>query len=224
MKYNKKNKPTDQELNQLLIAQMQSANLLKGEKIEQMTDQKSFKGRYYYPAYAVTNKGRVWSIINHKWLAPQAVGTDRSYWAVDLLGTMVKVHLLVANYFCDKYAVEVFGEANVQVHHKKVVDVPEELKTKECTEEKIKSCMDANAAENLCYQKTDDHLMITKFSNHQNVPEESKGKVELDEQLKRIRMLFDPRSSEIMLDYDQKGNAALRIVIHFNRPAPTLEP
>lgn len=223
MKYNKKNKPTDQELNQLLIAQMQSANLLEGEKIKQMTDKESFDGRYYYPAYAVTDKGRVWSIINSKWLIPQAVGNDRSYWAVDL-GTMVKVHLLVANYFCDKHAVEVFGETNIQVHHKKVVDVPEELKTKECTEEKIKSCMDANAAENLCYQKTDDHLMITKFSNHQNVPEESKGKVELDEQLKRIRMLFDPRSSEIMLDYDQKGNAALRIVIHFNRPAPTLEP
>ncbi len=223
MKYNKKNKPTDQELNQLLIAQMQSANLLEGEKIKQMTDKESFEGRYYYPAYAVTDKGRVWSIINHKWLAPQAVGNDRSYWAVDL-GTMVKVHVLVANYFCDKHAAELFGEANVQVHHKKVVDVPEELKTKECTEEKIKSCMESNGAENLCYQQTDDHLMITKFSHHQNVPGESKDKVEMDEQLKRIRMLFDPKSSEIMLDYDEEGNAALRIVIHFNRPAPTLEP
>lgn len=214
MKYNKKNKPKDEELNQLLIAQMQSENLLKGEKIKQMTDKESFKGNYYYPAYAVTDKGRVWSIINSKWLIPQAVGNDRSYWAVDL-GTMVKVHLLVANYFCNKNAVELFGETNVQVHHKRVVDVPEELKTKEYAEEKIKSCMDANAAENLCYQKTDDHLMITKFSHKQNMPGESKDKVELDEQLKRIRMLFDPRSSEIMLEYDEQGNAALRIVIHF---------
>lgn len=57
--------------------------------------------------------------------------------------------------------------------------------------------------------------MITKFSNHQNMPGESKDKVELDEQLKRIRMLFDPRSSEIMLEYDEQGNAALKIVIHF---------
>ena len=214
MKYNKKNKPKDEELNQLLIAQMQSENLLKGEKIKQMTDKESFKGNYYYPAYAVTDKGRVWSIINSKWLIPQAVGNDRSYWAVDL-GTMVKVHLLVANYFFNKNAVELFGETNVQVHHKRVVDVPEELKTKEYAEEKIKSCMDANAAENLCYQKTDDHLMITKFSHKQNMPGESKDKVELDEQLKRIRMLFDPRSSEIMLEYDEQGNAALRIVIHF---------
>lgn len=223
MKYNKKNKPTDQELNQLLIAQMQAADLSEGEKIVQMTDKESFKGNYYYPAYAVTDKGRVWSIINSKWLIPQAVGNDRSYWAVDL-GTMVKVHVLVANYFCDKHAAELFGEEHVQVHHKRVVDVPERLKAEGYAAEKLKSCMAANAAENLCYQQTDDHVMLTKFSNRQRVPGENQDKVEFDETLQRIRMMFDPRSSEIMLEYDQQGNASLRIVTHFKGSTETLEP
>ena len=115
------------------------AQLFEKEQIEQCCDTKSFDGRYYNPMWVVTSEARIWSLPSHRFLSPKRsvqgrrnrngeyTATSRWYeknnWheTVAHFGNkdMVQVyyHQIVANYFCDRKAIDLFGEENCIPHH-----------------------------------------------------------------------------------------------------------
>ena len=129
--------------------------LVVGEEMKHCLDKKSFGGKYYNPCWVVTSKGRIYSLYKKAWMNPwlDSIGKrkkDGSYpeKRYCLKGDRkVWVHLLVANYFCDKAAVELYGEKNVDVHHRIVFDAD-------------KSCEENNYAGNLYYTERGLHQQM----------------------------------------------------------------
>ena len=147
-----------------------------GEQIAHCIDSKSFGGKFYYPQWVVTNKGRVWSMKYNKWMVPQILkGDNNSYWGLtpkekgSSKSMSVYIHLLVCNYFkneSDKIALEFFGEDNVHGHHIQAIDIPKSLKGRGHEEEKIKRCMKDSCKKNIVYQeKSSDHIDDTTLAN-----------------------------------------------------------
>lgn len=109
-----------------------------GEQFKQCLDKDSFNMRYYNPMWVVTDHGNIWSLWSERPLKVyrNKVGKKnkvgeysvfkycyRNNWyesvqkngAKDML--IIAPHRLVANYFCDKTVIDLYGEANVEVHH-----------------------------------------------------------------------------------------------------------
>lgn len=147
-----------------------------GEQIAHCIDSKSFGGKFYYPQWVVTNRGRVWSMKYNKWMVPQILkGDNNSYWGLtpkekgSSKSVSVYIHLLVCNYFkneSDKIALEFFGEDNVHGHHIQAIDIPKSLKGRGHKEDKIKRCMKDSCKKNIVYQeKLSDHIDDTTLAN-----------------------------------------------------------
>ena len=145
----------------LVANNFQSLGLLKGEQIVQCLDE-STKGMYY-PGWAVTSEGRVWSINRNRWLIPHY---QNGYWRVG----NCYVHLLVDHYFCDNaekgikkmYLLlnSMRGESekfHLSVHHiKPILKIGCAVMT---PQEKIDACMAVNKKKNLILQIEElDHL------------------------------------------------------------------
>lgn len=144
--------------------QLPNIDLLPGEILIHCLDKKSFKGRFYIPQWAVSNKGRCWSIWKGDWLTPLLWGNNNRYWCLSYQrdGKLIhiKVSWLVANYFCDKTPVNLFGEDGIDVHHFITISIPNEIKYSRDRNEKIKSCMEFNNADNLSYERSDFHREV----------------------------------------------------------------
>ena len=106
--------------------------LFEGETIKHCLDTESFDGAFYNPQWVITSEARVWSLArnnNHGgWNTPYPNDNDRRWYmkndwheTKDRLGLnsekRVFYHQAVANYFCDKKAIELFGEENCIPHH-----------------------------------------------------------------------------------------------------------
>lgn len=111
---------------------------LPNENYKHCLDKDHFGMRYYNPIWVVTNEAHVWSLQYKRLLSPnQDMGGTRSkdgeysqsrYYfknscpdAVKKVGVKkeikVFVHQLVANYFCDRMPVNLYGEDACVVHH-----------------------------------------------------------------------------------------------------------
>ena len=104
---------------------------------KQCLDKESFDMRFYNPAWVVCSEGYVWSLhykrligfIHEEGFTNQQGNYSQSKWKVHnsytetrmhlgkKSGSDIPVHQLVANYYCDKLAVRMFGEKNCVVHH-----------------------------------------------------------------------------------------------------------
>lgn len=176
--------------------------LLQGEQIAHCIDSKSFGGKFYYPEFVVTNKGRVWSLNRSQWLSPQIsadINKNKSYWSIDpkdenRVTQTVYVHSLVCNYFrneSDKIAIEFFGEDNVQAHHIIAINIPKSLKGRGKRQAKIKQCMKDSCKTNIVYQETHtDHKNDTRLANGNITLQEKTGVDEWDNELKDIRTMM----------------------------------
>ena len=108
------------------------AELFEGETIKQCLDTESFGGRLYNPQWIITSEARLWSLArNHNaggWNTPYPHESTRRWYmknnwheTTDRLGldseAIIYHHQIVANYFCDKKAIYLFGEENCVPHH-----------------------------------------------------------------------------------------------------------
>lgn len=174
-------------------------HMLPGEKFVQCLDKKSFGGKYYYPQYVVTNKGRVWSLAHKKWMIPQmAKEIANAYWSinpkVDGVTKTIYIHCLVNNYFrndSDEIALEFFDEENVHCHHIFALNIPERLKGEGHGDEKIAHCMKFSCKDNVVYQeKHTDHINDTNLANGRVTSQEKQGTSFWTESLQWIRGLM----------------------------------
>lgn len=88
------------------------------EEFKQCLDYDSFNGAMYKPYWVISNHGRCFSMVKQKMDFITADQNPKDGRYTYLNGDIrVKVHRLVANYFCDKAVVEKNGEENVEVDH-----------------------------------------------------------------------------------------------------------
>lgn len=188
-----------------------------GEKLVHCLDKKSFEGKYYNPNWAVSNYGRVYSLCDNDWITPVVIGKYQKYWAING-GTkrngMVYIHLLVANYFCNKRIFDDFPADEIEVHHKKAIIIPKKVKYAD-KEKRIKHCMEYNNAANLAYTYKLDHDIITALANGQNIKDIKGIKLEFPEEIKQMFQLGKPSSDivkdalpkSVYVDYTKEGEA-----------------
>lgn len=148
--------------------------LLPGESFCHCLDKESFSMRFYNPVWIVTSEARIYSLKCMKWLDPyqDKNGSGRKKSSGERIqkpyylrnsnteamaknqvksAIRVQIHQLVANYFCDKAIVEIYGEDKCEVHHKKSYNYE-------------KPCSENNRASNLQYIIKKDHNELTKIS------------------------------------------------------------
>lgn len=167
--------------------------LLEGETMVHCLDAISHNGSCYFPEWAITNKGRGYSLWKDEWLVPQAIGTKRAYWGFCAYGNRnPKAHQLVVNYFKDEsdiVALEFFGENSVEIHHDLPIAIPDEIKTG-TKEDRIAHCMKYNSKENLHYQeKLQDHVNVGRITRGHKTKEEEEGIEEWDNDVDLFRTL-----------------------------------
>lgn len=98
--------------------------IAEDEKFKQCLDRQSFNGKFYDPKKVISNYGRVWSLNVCRFIKQDRSISGYYRVPVSALGKTINprnhlmIHQTVANYFCDKKAVEIYGEANVKAHHK----------------------------------------------------------------------------------------------------------
>lgn len=108
------------------------AMLEPDEQYAHCIDSESFGGRYFLPQMVVTSYGRIFTLSDNK---PRQIKCyleecgprnkkgeliQKKYFYRIGNGEHIlniKAHQIVANYFCDKSVVEMYGEENVEVHH-----------------------------------------------------------------------------------------------------------
>lgn len=150
------------------------AQLHEGERIVQCLDKKSFNARYYNPCWLVTSEARIFSLYDMCWREPyqdkagcgyrdaEGIYSQKPYYlyntnkyAKECAGVdfdlKVYIHRIVANYFCDKNAIEQYGEHDCEVHH----IIPYNYD---------RSCTENNRASNLQYISKDTHREVTQVS------------------------------------------------------------
>ena len=108
------------------------ADLAEGETVKHCLDAESFGGIFYNPQWVITSEARLWSLGKNRnaggWNIPYAHERTRRWnmrndWheTKERLGLTsekkIYHHQIVANYFCDKKAIELFGEENCVPHH-----------------------------------------------------------------------------------------------------------
>lgn len=162
--------------------------LFDGETIKQMLDEESFDGRFYNPMWVITSEARIWSLAknnNHGGLlipkrsqqgrrnrAGEYTATRRWYekniWpeVVEKVGVtsmaQLYYHQMVANYFCDKKAVEIFGESSCVAHH---IFRYRELVDEGIVNTKEEDCTWNNRAKHLRWVSKADHAVLTFIQN-----------------------------------------------------------
>lgn len=105
----------------------------KDEEFKHCTDKDAFSGEFYDPEKVLSNYGRVWSLVSEKFIKTCKRQLPDGYYVTDVSAsgqihninprtkkprTKMSIHRAVAYYFCDKKAVEIYGEKNVEAHHK----------------------------------------------------------------------------------------------------------
>lgn len=200
---------------------VEALKLKPGEQIVHCIDDVSFGGQFYAPEWAITNMGRGYSLSQSKWLTPQAVGTNRDYWA--FCGRKhPKVHQLVLNYFpdeSDKIALQLLGEDGVEGHHIIAINIPEDLKkqTAANAQARIEHCMACNKKSNVVYQeKKCDHTEDHYISNGKKTPAEQRGSVIWSKDLQVFRSVF--MRSDML-----SGNSSGAYYVYSENPDGTLK-
>lgn len=171
-------------------ARIQAA-LFDEEKMKQMLDEESFNGRFYNPMWVITSEARVWSLAkNHNhggFLLPKRSrqgrrnqdgeypATRRWYekniWpeVVEKFGTasMVQLyyHQMVANYFCDRTALDIFGESHCVAHH---IFRYHELLDDGIVATRQEDCTWNNRANHLRWVTKYDHAVLTYIQDAHN--------------------------------------------------------
>ena len=106
-------------------------DLAMGETIEHCLDTEHFGGRYYNPEWVITSEARIWSLAKNRnvggWNTPYPHERTRRWYAsndwhetkerLGLENIKTYYHQIVANYFCDRKALDLFGEENCVPHH-----------------------------------------------------------------------------------------------------------
>lgn len=167
--------------------------LFDGETIKQMLDEDSFGGRFYNPMWVITSEARIWSLAKNNnrggLLIPKSSpqgrknrngeypATRRWYekniWpeVLERLGIKAMAnlyyHQMVANYFCDKKAIELFREENCVPHH---IFRYHELYNEGIVDSKQKDCTWNNRANHLKWVRRADHAVLSfiQRSWHEN--------------------------------------------------------
>lgn len=180
-------------------------NLLPSEEIKQCLDTESFNGRYYNPIWVVTSEARIWSLDKCGWYGqhttkqgrPNAKGEyiqvqryhAKNAWeeTVKRAGTKDQVqvyyHQIVANYFCDKTAIKLFGEDGCVPHHL--------FGYYKFTSDDSICCRWINRAKHLCYVRKYDHKFLSALQNGTLETLKQKKKCEYDINDPFMRMLID---------------------------------
>lgn len=97
---------------------LESQKKYDDEEFVQCLDYDSFNGTMYKPYWIISNHARCFSMAKVKmdFIEADQNSSDGRY-SYKNGSKNVKVHKLVANYFCDKAAVEKHGEEHVDVDH-----------------------------------------------------------------------------------------------------------
>lgn len=196
----------------------QKLNLYVDEQVMHCIDESESK--YNLFRWIVTNKGRVWSLSQNKWLNPR---NQRGYWRI----ANVYVHELVSHYFLtteEKNTLEIVSEHNkkcdiseiwhLHIHHLKPVIKMDS--TKMTKEERIHACMAVNYKENLILQ--------IKETDHKNDHKIMKGikpiydgeKVECDT---CTSIMINSKPNIVYTKYNEKTNRELEMI--YNIPTLT---
>ena len=144
-----------------------------GEKIVQCLDTKSFDGKYYNPMWVVTSEARIWSLArNHEhgdWNLPYPNKKTNRWYVKNNWDETVKrlndksentiyMHQIVANYFCDRTAINIYGENNCAPHHCFRYHA---LYKDKIVATKQEDCRWNNRAKHLRYVYVEDHMLLT---------------------------------------------------------------
>lgn len=155
--------------------------IAEDEEFKHCMDKDSFRGIYYDPVKVISNYGRVWTLTTHSFMKPYR-NRLRGYHRVDVTvagkrhnpNKTMFVHGMVANYFCNKDAVKLYGEENVEAHHTKAFD--RTIKIYERQPEDGKKFY-INCWKYLEWtEKKTEHKKITKLQ-YGNVPDETEDAV-----------------------------------------------
>ena len=205
--------------------------LMPGEEYKHCLDWDSWGGRYYCPCWVVTSEGRVWSLWFERFNTPYFErsgnrnangeyfqgkyyyqnGTEQ---ILERFGikrpARCYVHCLVANYFCDKTAIELFGEEHCKVHHIFGYDWDAD-------------CMWQNRAKHIQYVKDDDHVLLNAIQKKTQRARKLLHDAEKEgEDTTYLRLLLENGAFEsdgyklkngISLTYDSKGKKTLKTII-----------
>lgn len=199
--------------------------LLPGETVKHCN---KFEGTDCYQlGWAVTNKGRTWSIPQKKWHIPW---NDNGYWRV----ADTYVHKLVDYYFMsdeEMHIKNMLEEHNkhcldsekwmAEIHHKKPVKCVDY--TKMSDDEKLCACMEANHKENLMYQISNDHRDVHKLMNGQKTKGEKEGTEQFDNILSILRNTNGNTPKEVTITYNEEGKREINIKTCFDNLTPELE-
>lgn len=190
------------------------SQLMPGELYKHCIDGVSFGGRYNVPCWVLTSEGRVWSLWSTgRWIKicleecgiqnAQGDYKQKKYCVhPSKPKPKIWIHQLVANYFCDKSVVELYGEENVEVHHKESFD------PKKTNEEN-------NHAGNLQYILKPDHKEINRIVKSGTFRTKDSS-VEADERAEEIARTVE-KSAKAGFDvkqgvtYDESGNATYHV-------------
>lgn len=105
--------------------------LIMGEEIAHCLDAEHFGGRYYNPEWVITSEARLWSLGKNRnaggWNTPYPHERTRRWYTssdwhetkerLGLENIKIYYHQIVANYFCNRKPIELFGEENCVPHH-----------------------------------------------------------------------------------------------------------
>lgn len=106
--------------------------IAKDEEFRHCIDKESFHGEFYDPEKVISNYGRIWSLNTEDFIHSYQKEKPDGYFVIDVSAAGKRhnispksgkprakmfIHRAVANYFCDKTAVSIYGEDNVEAHH-----------------------------------------------------------------------------------------------------------
>lgn len=186
-------------------------NLKEDESVVHCIDDTDEK--YYQFRWAITNKGRMWSLHQKRWMLPRK---ENGYWRIE----NIYVHEWVDHYFMndeEKNMKRMVEEHNkkcidseklkLEVHHKKLVQ--EMDSSKMTNDERVEACMQENYKENLILQIEGDHNDVHKIMK-------GKRKLGIDKKGKERMLEFDAMTSilinsgaSVHFSYDVTGKKEL---------------
>ena len=172
--------------------------------------------KFYKVSWAVTNKGRVWSLSRNRWMYPWLNG---KYWRV----ANTYVHLLVNYYFITdeerkikKYAEE--HKKKYEVHH---LDEVEALDLSVMTkEERIEACMKVNRKSNLMLQIERDHDDAHKLKKGKRKLGKDKEGYERVAKFDSMTSIMIASNASVYFSYNENGKKELNTKLIL----PTLTP
>lgn len=208
---NEKLKEYKERYEELVKENFEKMNLKEGESVIHCIDDADEK--YYQFRWAITNKGRMWSIYQNRWLIPRK---ENGYWRIE----NIYVHEWVDYYFMtdeEKNLKQMVEEHNkkcsdsekikLEVHHKKIV---QEMDSSKMTkEERIEACMKENCKENLMLQIEGDHDVVHELmKGKRKLSKDKSGKERIFEFDSMTAMMINSGAS-VYFSYDENGNKEL---------------